>query len=69
MKVDQQGNLYLSGPRGIWVVSPEGQHLGTIIVPMHPHNMTWGDDGGRTLYLCAHTGLYRIRLNIPGIRP
>ena len=69
MKVDQHGNLYLSGPRGIWVISPEGQHLGTIIAPMHPHNMTWGDDDGRTLYLCARTGLYRMRLNIPGIRP
>jgi len=69
MKVDQQGNLYLSGPRGVWVISPEGKHLGTIIAPMHPHNMAWGDDDGRTLYLCARTGLYRIRLGIPGIRP
>ncbi|PYV28205.1 MAG: SMP-30/gluconolactonase/LRE family protein [Acidobacteria bacterium] len=69
MKVDQQGNLYVSGQRGVWIISPEGKHLGTIIAPMHPHNMAWGDDDGRTLYLCARTGLYRIRLNIPGIRP
>ena len=69
MKVDQQGNLYVSGPRGVWVISPEGRHMGTIIAPMHPHNMAWGDDDGRALYLCARTGLYRIRLNIPGIRP
>lgn len=69
MKIDQKGNLYLSGPRGIWVVSPEGKHLGTIVAPMHPHNMAWGDDDGRTLYLCARTGLYRMRLNLPGIRP
>jgi gluconolactonase len=69
MKIDQKGNLYLSGPRGIWVVSPEGKHLGTIVAPMHPHNMAWGDDDGRTLYLCARTGLYRMRLNVPGIRP
>jgi gluconolactonase len=46
-----------------------GAHLGTIIAPMHPHNMAWGDDDERMLYLCARTGLYRIRLNIPGIRP
>jgi gluconolactonase len=69
MKIDQRGNLYLSGPRGIWVVSPEGKYLGTIVAPMHPHNMAWGDDDSRTLYLCARTGLYRMRLNIPGIRP
>ncbi len=69
MKVDQQGNLYLSGPGGLWILSPEGKHLGTIIGPEHPHNLAWGDEDGKTLYLCAKTGLYRIRLNIPGIRP
>jgi gluconolactonase len=69
MKVDQRGNLYVSGPGGIWVISPEGKHLGTIVTPMHAHNFAWGDDDARTLYLCARSGLYRMRLNIPGIRP
>jgi gluconolactonase len=69
MKVDQKGNLYLSGPGGLWIISPAGEHLGTIIGPEHPHNMAWGDEDGKTLYLCAQTGLYRIRFNIPGIRP
>jgi gluconolactonase len=69
MKVDQLGNLYLSGPGGLWIVSPAGKHLGTIIGPEHPHNMAWGDEDGKTLYLCAQTGLYRIRFNVPGIRP
>jgi len=69
MKIDQKGNLYVSGPSGLWIISPEGKHLGTIVGPEHPHNFAWGDDDGKTLYLCAETGLYRIRLNIPGIRP
>jgi gluconolactonase len=69
MKIDQKGNLYVSGPGGLWIISPEGKHLGTIAGPEHPHNFAWGDDDGKTLYLCAKTGLYRIRLNIPGIRP
>jgi gluconolactonase len=69
IKLDQQGNLYVSGPGGLWVISREGKHLGTIIAPKHPHNMAWGDDDGKTLYLCARTGLYRIRLNITGVRP
>jgi len=69
MKVDQVGNLYLSGPGGLWIVSPAGKHLGTIIGPEHPHNMAWGDEDSKTLYLCAQTGLYRVRFNIPGIRP
>lgn len=69
IKVDQKGNLYVSGPGGLWVISPEGKHLGTVITPRHVHNMAWGDGDGKTLYLCARSGLYRIRLNIAGIRP
>jgi gluconolactonase len=69
IKVDQQGNLYVSGPGGLWVISAEGNHLGTIIAPKHVHNMNWGDEDGKTLYLCARSALYRMRLNIPGIRP
>jgi gluconolactonase len=69
MKVDQKGNLYVSGPGGLWIISPEGKHLGTVVGPEHPHNFAWGDDDGKTLYLCARTGLYRIRLNVPGVRP
>ncbi|MFN0084724.1 MAG: SMP-30/gluconolactonase/LRE family protein [Blastocatellia bacterium] len=69
IKVDRAGNLYVSGPGGLWVISAEGRRLGTIIAPMHVHNMAWGDDDGKTLYLCARSGLYRMRLNVPGIRP
>jgi len=69
IKVDVRGNLYVSGPGGLWILSPEGKHLGTIVGPEHPHNLAWGDADGRTLYLTAQTGLYRMRLNIPGVRP
>jgi len=69
VKVDQQGNIYVSGPGGIWILSPAGTHLGTIAGPEHPHNFAWGDADGRTLYLTAQSGLYRIRLNIAGTRP
>ncbi len=65
VKVDAQGNLYVSGPGGLWVLAPDGRHLGTLIPPKHPHNMAWGDDG-HTLYLCARSGLYRMRLGLPG---
>jgi gluconolactonase len=69
MKIDKAGNLYVSGPRGIWIISPEGKHLGTIIGPKHPHNFNWGDEDGKTLYMCAQSGLYRMKFNIEGIRP
>ncbi|HEY2922766.1 MAG TPA: SMP-30/gluconolactonase/LRE family protein [Candidatus Binatia bacterium] len=69
IKVDRQGNLYVSGPGGLWIISPEGKHLGTIIAPKHPHNLAWGGDDGKTLYMTAQGSLYRMLLNIPGIRP
>ena len=66
IKVDERGNVYVSGPGGLWILSPDGRHLGTLEGPEHPHNMAWGDDDGRTLYLAAKTGLYRIRLGVRG---
>jgi gluconolactonase len=69
LKVDELGNLYVCGPGGIWIISPEGTHLGTLKLPESPHNLAWGDADGRTLYITAMTSVYRIRLNIPGIRP
>jgi gluconolactonase len=69
IKVDQQGNLYVSGPGGLWILSPAGKHLGTIKAPKHPHNLAWGGEDGKTLYLTAQNVLYRMPLNIPGIRP
>jgi gluconolactonase len=69
IKVDEAGNLYVCGPGGIWVLSPEGERLGLLRLPEDPHNLAWGDPDGRTLYITALTSIYRIRLGIAGIRP
>jgi gluconolactonase len=69
IKVDEQGNLYVSGPGGLWIISSVGKHLGTIVAPKHPHNLAWGGDDGKTLYMTAQGTLYRMPLNIAGIRP
>ena len=69
MKVDRKGNVYSTGPGGFWIMSPEGKHLGTISFQELPANLAFGNADARTLYLTARTGLYRIRLKIPGVRP
>jgi gluconolactonase len=69
LKVDAAGNLYATGPGGIMVISPQGTHLGTIRIPEIAANCAWGDADGKTLYITARTGLYRIRLNATGMRP
>ena len=61
VKVDRAGNLFVSGPGGVWVLSPDGAHLGTIKGPELAANLAWGDDG-KSLYLAARSGLYRLRV-------
>ena len=65
LKVDTQGNVYATAPGGVWVITPDGRHLGTIQPPEMATNCAWGDDG-RTLYITAETGIYRIKLNATG---
>ena len=69
IRVDKKGNLYGSGPGGVWIISPEGRHLGTIKVPERVSNVAWGDQDGKTLYITASTSVYRIKLGIPGVKP
>lgn len=69
MKVDQQGNVYCTGPGGVWVISPAGTHLGTIRTPEIAANIAFGDADSRSLYFTARRSLYRIRVKIPGVRP
>ncbi|HEY9646683.1 MAG TPA: SMP-30/gluconolactonase/LRE family protein [Chroococcidiopsis sp.] len=69
MKLDQAGNLFCTGPGGIWVFDPTGLHLGTIGLPEQPANCAWGDRDYCTLYITACTSLYRIRCSQPGWVP
>jgi gluconolactonase len=65
MKVDSQGNIYGSGPGGTWIFNADGKHLGTIKPGETPANCAWAGDG-KTLYITATTGVYRIKLLIAG---
>ena len=67
MKVDIQGNVYCTGPGGVWILNQEGEHLGTIITPQQPANCAWGDNDLQSLYITAGTSVYRIRTEIPGL--
>ncbi|BAZ19828.1 SMP-30/gluconolaconase/LRE domain-containing protein [Kalymmatonema gypsitolerans NIES-4073] len=69
MKVDAKGNIYCSGSGGVWFFSPTGQLLGKIPVPESVTNLAWGNKDYKTLYITAGKSIYRIRLNIAGIKP
>ena len=69
MRVDETGNIYVTGPKGIWVWDPEGHHLGTIEMPEQPANLIWGDADYQTLYITATTSVYKLRTKARGFVP
>ena len=68
LKVDANGNLFGTGPGGVWIISRDGKALGRIEPPEVPANVAWGDDG-KTLYMTARSSVYRIRLTTSGKQP
>jgi gluconolactonase len=69
IKVDQAGNLYVTGPKGVWVWDSAGHHLGTIVLPEQPANLAWGDADYQTLYITATTSVYKLRTKTHGFIP
>ena len=69
MRVDKNGNLFVTGPKGIWVWDAKGNHLGTLVMPEQPANLNWGDKDYRTLYITATTSVYRLEMKTQGFVP
>jgi gluconolactonase len=68
LRVDKKGNIYSSGPGGVWIITPDAKHIGTIKVPEVVSNVAWGDKDGKTLYITGSTSIYRIRTKASGLR-
>jgi len=68
MKTDELGNVFVTGPGGIWVFSSQGEHIGVIGVPEIVGNLNWGGEEWKTLYIAASTSIYEIHLNVSGNR-
>lgn len=66
MKVDVEGNIYSAGPGGIWIFSPEGKPLGTILVPGRTSNVAWAEPDRKTLFITGSDGIFRVHLRIAG---
>jgi len=69
IKVDQQGNLYVTGPGGIWVWTPAGKRLGRILLPSTAANLTWGGENLATLFITAGHSVYSINTKTMGYLP
>ena len=67
MKVDVEGNMYCTGPGGIWIMDPSGKHLGTVLTGEQTTNIGWGGDDWKTLFYTTRHILGAIKLKIPGV--
>jgi gluconolactonase len=67
MKVDVEGNIYSAGPGGVWIFSPDGKPIATLLIPERVGNLTFGGDDRKTLYIAASTSIYRVKLNVAGL--
>jgi gluconolactonase len=69
MKVDSSGNIYCTGPGGLWIFNPGSEHLGIIKLPELPSNCAWGETDGRTLFITARSSVYSLRTKVRGLVP
>jgi gluconolactonase len=69
VKVDTEGNIYTTGPGGVWLCDPTGRILGHVLFPEIAANLAWGDDDVATLYVTASTTLYRLSCRSTGHAP
>jgi gluconolactonase len=68
MKLDEHGNIWVTGPKGVWVFSPEGEHLGVVEVPENVGNINWGGPDWSWLFIPASTSMYRVQTKVSGNR-
>jgi gluconolactonase len=68
MKCDERGNIWVTGPRGVWVISSDAEHLGVVEIPANVGNIAWGGPDWRTLYMPSSTSLYRVRTKVASAR-
>src|SRR5919198_3922702 len=64
MKCDERGDIWVTGPKGVWIFNPEGEHLGVVEIPEPIGNIHWGGNDWRWMFVCASTGLYRFETKV-----
>jgi gluconolactonase len=64
MKCDEEGNIWVTGPGGVWVISTEGEHLGVIRIPENTGNLAWGGPDWHTLFIPSSGSLYAVETKV-----
>ena len=64
MKCDEEGNIWVTGPGGVWVIGADGEHLGVIKIPENTGNLAWGGPDWHTLFIPSSTSLYAVETKV-----
>ena len=64
MKLDERGNVWVTGPGGVWIFGPDGEHLGVLEVPEDVGNINWGGPDWNWLFVPSSTSLYRVQTKV-----
>ena len=67
LKLDEDGNIFSTGPGGLWIWDSGENHLGVFELPELPANLGWGDADRKTMYVTARTSVYSLRVKTAGI--
>ncbi len=68
MKCDERGNVWVTGPGGVWIINARGEHLGVLEIPENVGNLAWGGPDWRTLFIPSSTSVYRIQTKVASAR-
>jgi gluconolactonase len=68
MKCDEHGNVWVTGPKGVWIFTPSGEYLGIVEIPEGVGNLHWGGPDWSWLFVPATTSLYRVTTKTRGRR-
>jgi gluconolactonase len=72
MKLDERGNVWVTGPGGVCIFDPQGEHIGTVEVPENVGNLNWarppGGSNWNWMFIAASTSVYRIQTSVSGNR-
>jgi gluconolactonase len=66
MKCDAQGNIWITGPAGVWVIGSDAEHLGVVAIPEPVGNLHWGGPDWKWMFVCASTSVYRFETRVAG---
>lgn len=67
LRVDKAGRIWSSAGDGVHVLTPEGEELGRILIPLTVSNLCFGGPNLSTLFITATSEFWSIETSVQGV--